>query len=214
MSHKYGFESFESQGLDALVDYYSAHPDSDAWNTLGPFKQRPTAAESIGVIILARLTNRAVLLPMAMYSCSSAKGARFMDGWKRGDGSVEWLSDADIKHIVAGRDALRVRDTQDMLKLFGEVPVSSCSHKTRCNSAIISNYKSLAAKPGCLRGWPLTQDDKTHRSMVSSDLCGACKSHAATYAAEQRSQLLKDLPNIFGLAINGWGGSSPPSPFG
>ena len=214
MSHKYGLQSFERQGLDALVDHYSAHPDSDAWNTSGPFKQCPTAAESIGTIILARLTNRPMLLPMAMYSCCSAEGAAFIDGWKRGDGSVERLSDVDMKHIVTGRDALRVRDMQDRLKLFGQVPVSACPYKTRCTSAILSNYSRLAANPGCLRGWPLHQDDKTRISVVPSDLCEACKSHAATYAAEQRRQLWKDLPNIFGLATNGWGGSSLPSPSG
>ncbi|KAI1795330.1 hypothetical protein LXA43DRAFT_1090978 [Ganoderma leucocontextum] len=53
-------------------------------------------AHSIGVINLACLTDMPSLLSVAFYDCAH-RGSALLDGWTHEDGTVEHLSDADLR---------------------------------------------------------------------------------------------------------------------
>ncbi|EJF60290.1 hypothetical protein DICSQDRAFT_63386 [Dichomitus squalens LYAD-421 SS1] len=97
LAHKYGVQDVLDRSLRALQDArytkdFSRYLELELDPTECDVKISPVHA--IGAVNLAQLTQTSALLPLALYDCCQY-GGDVLDGWRRDDGEVEYLSRED-----------------------------------------------------------------------------------------------------------------------
>ncbi len=212
LSHKYRIQDVEEQALDFLREQYT--DNFDKWHVrFGRSVARPTSiphTECIGVVNIARLTNTPSLLPAALYSCCML-GAVLLDGWKREDGCVEYLSSDDLKRCFAARERLCKEGADIMGKIVDIRASAGCSDAVECraglNDIVVSIVRGkLSSVIGCaaLAHWA----DVIHTKALFRDICATCKTELLFRDVKARRRLWNKLPEIFGITIAGWGEST------
>ena len=101
---RYNVSQVLDQALAASRGYGFATPFS-VFSSLPQHPERALELDpwsNIGVVNLARLTDTPSLLSLALYHCTYL-GRDLFDGWTREDGTVEHLSEADVR--VCGIEA-------------------------------------------------------------------------------------------------------------
>ena len=113
LGHKYEVEKLVENGLRYLRRFYpnTLSPDPaqpHIWG--GPIKDRPVDVRersAIAIVNLARLIGNHDLLPLALLECCKL-GANIFKGYKREDGTVEYLCPDDLGRCFAARGGLEL----------------------------------------------------------------------------------------------------------
>ncbi|EIW56922.1 uncharacterized protein TRAVEDRAFT_81124, partial [Trametes versicolor FP-101664 SS1] len=95
LGHKYQMPDLLDNALGFLKAYYPT--DCDAWRTIDRGLPGFKVEHTIGVVNLARLTDDASLLLMALFACCNIENAEtVVRGFEREDGSREQLALDDV----------------------------------------------------------------------------------------------------------------------
>ena len=154
---------------------------------------------------LARLTDTPSVLPTALYVCCSLEG-RVLDGWRRPDGSVEYLSHADLKRCIAGRNALAAKAVEELVHLLSLVPCVMCQSNfdSDCKIALCAELDECDLP---IDSWLIESyaDLVNHMASTGGSLCDQCSEYLRVCGEKRQKILWKALPEIFDVAVEGWG---------
>ena len=170
LAHKYHIEDVEQQALESLQSYFAADFDD---RTPSPVKVDKIHA--IGAIRIARLTDTPSMLPFAFFQCSMLAGA-VIKGWKREDGSVEYLDQDDLRRCMDGRAELARRRIKMLATIFGPTPQQDCSFAPDCQCYLEALLRSAleykkAGDAYSLQSWK----PFIHKKAVTLPICSVCK---------------------------------------
>ena len=177
-------------------------------------RSQVTNINAIGVVVLARLTDTPIMLPVALFQCASMGGG-CLRGWKREDGSVVHLSNEDAARCFDGRNALIPYDILLPSRYFKDEPSSDCRTRVQCCSALrnvlvyVSSSESLA-KRRALDNWTAfiqrfaLAGVQTLLGGPSYRVCASCETELLARHRRERLRIWGLLPEIFGVAVDGW----------
>ncbi len=216
LAHKYHIQKVQNQALAYVQEHYytndfnvfSSPPPESEWSL--PVAALPSHA--IGTVNLARLTDTPSILPLALYQCTCL-GTALLDGWTRPDGTVERLSDADLRRCLNARVALASERFFLLSRVFGDTPSAGCRSLKLCGEQLRDVHRATMRSRvliraedkmdgGVLRNWvPLT------RSFADEpmSMCGSCVEMMVERAVSGRKRLWNRLPEILGIDVQGWG---------
>ncbi|KAM5539308.1 hypothetical protein V8D89_006999 [Ganoderma adspersum] len=213
LAHKYHVQAVLDQALSALEDSFPS--DFDTWER----NETRTAAvkledeHAIGVVNLAFLVDRPLLLSIAFYRCAMLGGS-VIDGYKRGNktGPVEHLNRENMKRAINGRNDLTSRALGVLLDIFDIGPCIECDTPDGCSPVLqmmlqwaLEDEKSSDAD--ILESW---------RSRIElwagdTDICGHCEKALVEGDVRARRRVWRELPEVFDIEeeVGYWvGGSS------
>ena len=207
LADKYECAMLMQRALEYLKRYF--HDNFDAWKDDAAVFAPPKfeRAHCIGVVNLARLTDTPSLLPVALYKCCSLGGA-IVDGWIREDESVEYLSPADLKRCINGRNALAKEAFSIVSAIFDATPSMECKIPKACEAAIrvllseafendgVADSTVLDSWAEIIRGYAQSQDD--------DGFCEACETELIARDLAERERVWIRLPEIFGVEVLDW----------
>ncbi|PIL36473.1 hypothetical protein GSI_00162 [Ganoderma sinense ZZ0214-1] len=201
LSHKYQVDDILQQAMVYLKRYYTSRPGLSESADAIPFTQ----THGIGAVNLAILTDTPAILPRALLDCASL-GSDVLDGWTREDGSVEHLSDSDLRMVLDARDRLIVEAFYSLRKAFGGSPSMYCGDWQVCRDAM---RELLLAGMDVGRGGfePKSLFDSWECILDEADddpLCSACLEEYHKNQKKVLEDLWLCLPSFFGLNIPGW----------
>ncbi|RDX48936.1 hypothetical protein OH76DRAFT_1351381 [Lentinus brumalis] len=206
LAHKYHVEDIERQALSALKAYYTDdfdeydQRDDEDIDSL-PVAFADTVPHAIAAINLARLTDTPTVLPLAFYRCSNL-GSNVLDGYRRDDNSVEYLSPADLKRCMEGRNALGREALKVILRIFRDESCDGCRTPHQCRAELrlmlVDNYE-CATDCNVLGSWNIF----IHGAVKDRKLCDDCKEALEARDYEERRGLWFRLPDIFDLNVKG-----------
>ena len=164
---------------------------------------RPVHA--IGAINLARLTGTTSILPCAFYHCCTLGGA-VVDGWKREDGSVERLSDEDLKRCINGRDGLSRLIADEVAELLGDSPNDDCPVLSDCRRALSFSTYDICQIQDLGGARIFSTHDEVYRVMIGTgEWCDDCQDVIKDLVERQRDKMWNALPGLFDVKVDGWG---------
>ncbi|KAI0691704.1 hypothetical protein C8Q76DRAFT_660872 [Earliella scabrosa] len=218
LAHKYGIEDVQRQALSALKAdltefsrFYEGEGaaviyDETVWKgEEGPRRGlTESSSQAIGIVSLARLTDTPSLLPVALYICATL-GNSMLNGWKREDGTIEHLSEEDLRLCINGCYALSRRALEMLGNIF--VPSSSCCSPPGCETNLSLAFAEAARNsydaysPYILV--PFT--DSVDSTLEAFELCSACARELPIRELATRKDAWDKLPGLFNLVIEGWG---------
>ncbi|KAM5539599.1 hypothetical protein V8D89_006708 [Ganoderma adspersum] len=203
LAHKYNIEDVQRQALYSLREY-TFNDNFDVWKGTRKEVIQVYGACAIGAVNLARLLDIPQMLPIALYKCLSL-GPRMLDGWTRSDGSVEYLSQDDIKRCISALRSLSVERVTCIYSMYAPHASTDCEQPTSCEDALrqmlidaMENVpESFADGPNVMTPCILNFDDY--------DLCALCVQDVRDVDVVHRRVVWKTLPQFFGLVVEGWG---------
>lgn len=139
------------------------------------------------------MTDTLEMLPLAFYDCARL-GDNVREGWKRQDGTVEMLSDADLQRCFDGAAAMRRRAAAAAAKVFAPTP--RCDEGCTSQGRIHDMYDRVA-KYGLLDE-PLESWADTIKC-TAQGVCETCMEQLLDRADMHRRELWRELPSFFGL---------------
>lgn len=202
LSHKYNVASVLQQALQVFTEFDSIVCNIARWPTYAAqFKDEQCA---VAVVNIARLTDTLSLLPLAFYECCSLSAA-VLDGWKREDGTTEYLSKDDLARCIRGRERL----TREAFNMFGRVfttlAENKCIRPTMCNTALREVARdALAVDSGTelpFDAWFEFVEDLRNPS-AQHNVCIVCCQAMIKRLREEREELWEKLPEIFDLEMD------------
>ena len=140
------------------------------------------------------------MLPFALYQCSLLGGS-ILDGWQREDGTVESLCTADIKRCFDGRIAIGREQSLLIHHLFVPIPPGRCAELGRCPPAL-ENIARNAMDISRLKKSVFVDWAPSIRTLKT--LCEACKEVLLERNKVVRQRIWDSLPEIYGVAVEGW----------
>ncbi|PIL26527.1 hypothetical protein GSI_12285 [Ganoderma sinense ZZ0214-1] len=199
LAHKYQCPDVEARALFALKKYYTANFtqytsfDEVEISSL----RKPPMRASIAAVNIARLTETPSMLPYALYLAATCEGC-MVDGYKRRDGSVEYLSSEDLRSCIDVRGAL-AREHASLVKCAFSLraPSAGCRTPGVCPTAreeILSDVELNA--PGTFDVLYSYAEYIKDWGEVD-DLCGVCRRGMLDREAQERRRVWKLLPGIF-----------------
>ncbi|KAI1795355.1 hypothetical protein LXA43DRAFT_38544 [Ganoderma leucocontextum] len=208
LSHKYKVEDVLMQAIGLLQErHFSA--DYIAWQER---TVRPNILShghiAIGVVNLSRLTGVTSLLPIAIYECVRL-GSAVLDGWRRDDGVIEYLSPQDLKLCLGARDALDREAVAIFLRVFDVTLSAECLDPELCPIHLHDAKQDTFTQyfPGHLVLDLWNPDLESHLKIYY--ICDECRDALLMRERQERHNLWGRLPDLLekmSLAI------SPPTP--
>ncbi|PIL26504.1 hypothetical protein GSI_12262 [Ganoderma sinense ZZ0214-1] len=206
LAHKYNVSQVLEQALSSLHEFGFATSFATYSN---PLPGSPLALDpwlNIAVVNLANLTDTPSLLPLALFRCAYLGGELF-DGWTHEDGTVEHLSEADLRRCVDGRTTLTHEYTTFLMALFDPSTGPVCARHATCSAnlrrmqhnAVCS--KELALQHDALKDWV----EVVREIENSGKVCRSCAGGMADRAKKGQKKIFERLPEIFGVTVEGWG---------
>ncbi|EIW56908.1 uncharacterized protein TRAVEDRAFT_128274 [Trametes versicolor FP-101664 SS1] len=207
LGHKYQMSGLLDDALKYLKTYYPT--DYDEWSALteyGPPGSGFEKMHAIGVVNLARLTNEADLLLMALLVCTIMTDAkRLVHGFQREDGSREQLTLDDIALCYSARSRLIEESTRVTLRVCRPEVLKACETPQNCvrifqqalRSLEDQNLTSVAFLDPSIR----VRAVNTLLRKKASSLCEPCRTMAEQRDARERKAVWDKLPNIFDLSL-------------
>ena len=173
----------------------------------------------IGAVNLARLTDTPLMLPMALYRCCYLESA-LVDGWTHKDGTVEHLCTEDLKRCMDGSIALERERSFFMFNMF--IPLvpgvsAHCKRPEKCLASLRSQHKNLTTLDMITQNFWLSGLLRRPSEALSSwfldhaitdkenPLCGVCRKELRGRNERVQKWIFDRLPNMFGIAVEGWG---------
>ena len=207
LGHKYQMTMLVEHSINYLKLYYN--DDFLAFSKRGRLYWPPSfkAEHAIGVINLARLIDAPSLLPLALYHCTFL-GTKLMDGWTRDDGTVEHLSDSDLRRCIEARAALVHARTVFLFSMFDGTVSPGCARRKLCAAALRNAQHALVSSEEiALEYHPLryTWVDAVAVLEDRKKVCGSCAHEVIERAKNGQKNIFDRLPKIFGITVEGWG---------
>ena len=213
LAHKYNVPQVLDQALASLRDLGFAASFAAHCSHPLPLGNSPLALDpsfSIAVVNLARLTNTPSLLPLALYHCAYL-GSDVLDGWAREDGTLERLSDADLRRCVDGRAALAHEHAVFIFSVFHDTvcgAAAGCTRPGLCSAGLRNGQRALV----CLEGLA-ARYHMLHHSWVEAvttlgdgkNVCAGCAREMLERTRKEQRRIFDKLPQIFGVEVEGWG---------
>ena len=162
---------------------------------------------AIAVVNLARLTDTPSLLPVALYTCCSLGGA-LVDGWKREDGTIEYLSPADLKRCINARNALAKEAFSLVSLIFNPTPGGFCRTPDACRAALHANLATVLARETVadstvLDAWTdVINEGALPRK--ANGYCASCASELHVRDDRERERVWDRLLEIFDVEVPNW----------
>ncbi|KAH9856092.1 hypothetical protein C2E23DRAFT_722542 [Lenzites betulinus] len=208
LAHKYDVDGLLHQAIKCLQTCYSTR--FDIWSQHLENSRFLTTASpnyAIGVINLARLTGIHSMLPVAFYECCALKGA-LVHGWKREDGVVERLSDADLERCINGAHVLARAHLHALPRVFKPTTSSRCREPAKCKAAIQSQADHLLNGPDVARADVALLSRLTVFDGLPEDSPTRADKRCTDMLRErdlvERRTLWAALPVIFNIEVPGW----------
>ncbi|PIL26498.1 hypothetical protein GSI_12256 [Ganoderma sinense ZZ0214-1] len=206
LAHKYNVSQVLEQTLASLHDYgfvtsfaaYSRLPPNAAL-ALDPW-------HNIGIVNLARLADTPSLLPLAFYRCAYL-GSDVLNGCAREDGTIEHLSEADLRRCIDGRVAVVHEHTAFLCAVFDGAANPACTRPPLCASGLrnaqvgLLRMKEFEAKYHPL--WPCWVEAVSQ--LGDTQVCPGCRGEMLERAKKGQKKFFDRLPEIFGIMVEGWG---------
>ncbi|KAI0642599.1 hypothetical protein C8Q79DRAFT_916877 [Trametes meyenii] len=191
MAHKYCIEDVEQQAISCLKLYFTQ--DFDEWEKgQGLFGMVQNPSRGIGALHLAQLTQNRDMYPVALYTCALAQGD-IVEGWRREDGTVEYLSLEDLAKCIRGYGKLCTEAARLPARVFDTEPPDTCTTPEECEGLIQDLcHEAECWFPQCL--------DLLHNSteMINeTKMCGKCKALLHERDKDERRKLWDWLTFIF-----------------
>ena len=209
LAHKYHIQDVQDQALHVLQESVLSSRFSH-WNGASALMD-PWTLEFIGIINLARLTDTPRMLPGAFYVCAYLY-SEILDGWTREDGTIEQLSTADLRRCLDGQRTLVLEDGLLLGRILAGEPVAGCTTPARCRLSCqsmlvrIVTSRQLNEHRRALDYWHAAITNMGALDEASEmKICCVCEKELLRRARRERWLLWKRLPEIFGVAVEGWG---------
>ncbi|KAI1795298.1 hypothetical protein LXA43DRAFT_37447 [Ganoderma leucocontextum] len=211
LAHKYHIPQVQNQAIALLQDYHF----TDSFTLLSSPAPEPNVdvepVHAIGAVNLARLTDTPSMLPLALYRCAYLGSAR-LDGWARRDGTVERLSDTDLRRCLDARVALTNERFFLVTRLFDNMPSVGCRNRKRCSIRLKYMHIGTMRSRDLLRveaeveGGVLSDWEPFIRAFAQTQsLCALCVEELVERALTGRKRIWNRLPEIFGIEVEAWG---------
>ncbi len=207
LAHKYNIEDVERQALHSLREY-TLNDDFEAWREDRNEVIKVDGACAIGAVNLARLLDVPQMLPIALDKGLSL-GPGILDGWTRSDGSVEYLSQDDIKRCINANRTLSVQRVDFTRSTFEPQASDKCRRERHCEDTL---RKMLA---NTVKHAPdsLTDASSIMETSLSDlgwydydyDLCASCSQEVMNRGVDNREDVWRTLPDVFDIVVKDWG---------
>ena len=210
LAHKYNIADVQKQALYALREY-TFNDGFEKWMEDRVERIVVEGPCAIGAVNLARLLDEPEMLVIALYKCLGL-GSGILDGWKREDGSVERLSEDDVKRCITANRELSRSSVIAVYKTFRPEPSDECNQKTRCEASLrqtLTQYLDL-----CVEHISDGSDVMTTRQGMFSELdgfgmCEACWEEVKTRETWGRYDIWIRFPDIFDIEADRWARTAP-----
>ncbi|PIL26500.1 hypothetical protein GSI_12258 [Ganoderma sinense ZZ0214-1] len=208
LAHKYQCSHVETRVLSVLKRYYTPHfTDYVRYSTSKPHMLAPARSAAVAAVNIARLTETVSMLPFALYHVCALEG-RMMDGYKRRDGSVEYLSTEDLRLCVGARNIL-AREMPSLVKtVFQKKPSPRCKTAERCAAALVDLRDDVELNSLGECNVLDSFEDIIETWAAEFELCMACKKEMLDREVTARRELWELLPDVFGMSIKSCGFTS------
>ncbi|KAH9916584.1 uncharacterized protein BXZ73DRAFT_81033 [Epithele typhae] len=202
LGHKYDIRTLVDHLTKRLGEYYTS--SWTAWRSPSrekvPSSFKGTAA--IAVINIARLTGANWLLPAAFLECCLLLPRELLAGFKRGDGTMERLSTEDL--------ATCLEATPNLLETHAIAVGRLSAENDACPNECGAPLRELHEEPVHFITHALDHPDITQTmigfySAASENLCSECAERLQEMDLKIRQASFMLLPQVFGLAVDGWG---------
>ncbi|PIL26575.1 hypothetical protein GSI_12333 [Ganoderma sinense ZZ0214-1] len=221
IGHKYQIDKLVDDGLAYLRHFYPRtlydrkHSPRGVSRLVVP-KDRPatiSGKHAIGVVNLARLTERHDLLPLALLECCKL-GADITQGLAREDGTREYLSPEDLGRCFAAKSQLVALNIEACLRIFASARVDypsggnegdTCLHPEMCEGNLkehrraFIDYHIRSVSVDCL----LAEDREKFCPLQY--LCQNCAYYVDDLIEQEQRNLWRALPCLFNIVVEGWG---------
>ena len=205
LAHKYNIEDVQRQALHSLREY-TFNDDFEEWKEDRNEVIKVDGPCAIGAVNLARLLDVPQMLPIALYKCL-ALGPNVLDGWTRSDGSVEYLSQDDIKRCISATRTLSVERVTITCSTFHPYASDGCEQTASCKTALrllLAGTMEHAAD-SLTDGSSIMDPCASDSNLLWFDLCESCKQEVKNREVENREGVWRSLPEVFGLVVKDWG---------
>ncbi|PIL26538.1 hypothetical protein GSI_12296 [Ganoderma sinense ZZ0214-1] len=220
LAHKYHIPQVQHQALSFLREHHFTHSFPAFSHPLAPpgaggAEIAIAPVHAIGAVNLARLTDTPSMLPLALYRCAYLGAGALLDGWTRADGTVERLSDADLRLCLAARVALANERFFLVSRVLDATPSARCPKRGRCHTNLLhmltramrerevvrAEEEEAEADPdsggGVLRDWGLLIE----KFRDGKALCGSCVEELGRRAVNERKRVWNRLPEVLGIKV-------------
>ncbi|PIL26521.1 hypothetical protein GSI_12279 [Ganoderma sinense ZZ0214-1] len=208
LAHKYNIEDVQKQALFALREY-TFNDDFKKWREVRNERIPVDGPCAIGAVNLARLLDIPEMLLIALYKCLSLCTG-ILDGWKRSDGSIEYLSQDDVKRCIAATSELSRSSSILAYNIFRPEPCMECKQRSRCEESLrqaLAEFLDLYAGDisdgsGIMVPWEGAFDE-----FGGCGVCEACWEEVKYREVSGREDVWDRFPKIFDVKTERWGSS-------
>ncbi|PIL26496.1 hypothetical protein GSI_12254 [Ganoderma sinense ZZ0214-1] len=205
LAHKYRIPQIQDQALSLLQEFWYT---SSFYIFTGPRPDRDIdirPVHAIGAVNLARLTDTPSMLPLALYECAHLDGGALFDGWTREDGTVERLSDADLRRCLDARVELAHLYHAVLSHLFCGAAHERCRQPSLCETAMRELHHKATHAERRVRYAITDWRDSIRELEMREALCWRCAGEILDNHEKERRAVFDRLPEIFGITVEGWG---------
>ncbi|KAI1795288.1 hypothetical protein LXA43DRAFT_882184, partial [Ganoderma leucocontextum] len=206
LAHKYNIPRVQDQALTSLHE--CDFPTSFAVYFNPPPKPQIAleSEHSIDVVNLARLTDTPSLLPLVLYDCAIL-GSDVFDAWTHEDGSVEHLSEADLRRCVDAHVALTDERTFSLSYMLDDTPSGDCERPDSCVAELRRFHPNAMRSERLTRQAHVLMDWREAVEWIgeSGALCKPCTEEVVERNERERKNVFDKLPETFGITVEGWG---------
>ncbi|RPD58570.1 hypothetical protein L226DRAFT_572898 [Lentinus tigrinus ALCF2SS1-7] len=203
---KYQIDGLVQEALEYLRQVY---PDDLDVYWRENRTERAKLLSPIGIVNLARLTGALDLLPVALMDCCQMESG-IVEGFQRGDGTFERLSDHDLELCFKARDKL-IEEQMKLLHQLLDIRAPSLNEcqDSDCEDEINIYWRSLVSVGLCAPTplGPWVSSIKTNMP----ELCSECRTALVDRAVTVGRDIFSRLPDIMGVVVEDWGKMPSPS---
>ena len=203
LAHKYRIQDIEVQALSFLqhTGYFSSQ--LHRFQNPNTKKLSVQPAQTIGAVILARLTDTRSMLPGALFRCC-ALGGGLLDGWSRTDGTAWHLAPGDAKRCVNARATIAHLEWRMFEIVFHVNPSRACAREDKCRAGLHRLRQIILARQPTDRPTLWDWSDDLRKGMVDDLVCECCHQILQGQNRVVLERVWGSLPHIFRLTVEDW----------
>ena len=130
-----------------------------------------------------------------------------MDGYTRRDGTVERLSDDDLKRCIDGRDKLARAAGAYILRVVQTNPSTGCLNPSECQNTLLEIHSDAMDDPNICSAalFDTFLNEWFSTCGAGGALCTLCMDTTVDRELLERRGMWNRLPAMFDLELEGWG---------
>ncbi|KAI1795336.1 hypothetical protein LXA43DRAFT_881932 [Ganoderma leucocontextum] len=208
LAHKYHIEDVQRQALRLLREY-TFNDNFEMWKGTREETIPVDGACAIGAVNLAKLLNVPEMILSAVYKCLSLRGG-ILDGWTCGDGSIEYLSQDDIKRCIDASHKLSLAGISLVSTMFRPEASNRCNLRPLCVTALpptLLDVLKFHPEAVSVASQVMTPWDGIFKKLGGYGLCDTCWHELEARDTAGRQEIWKRFPDIFDVVAERWGNS-------